>query len=243
MEPIISVSHLTTAYGRAVALDDVSFSVQPGEIFTIIGKSGSGKTTLLKNLLGLLPYAKGSAKVLGAEVSDEDKVVAEKIRRRMGVLFQRGALLNAMSVGENVGLPLEMFTDNTVQEIEEAVRQTLAAVDLEGAYAKFPTELSGGMVKRAALARAIVMRPEVLFCDEPSAGLDPVTTRGIDELLLDLRQQYRMTIVVVTHDLLSIERIADHLIMIHEHAVAFDGSAREIKTSDNEALRGFFLME
>lgn len=240
---VIEVSGLTSYYGRARALDDISFSVQRGEILTLIGKSGCGKTTMLKNLLGLMPYSSGSAKVLGVEVSDEETVEKENLRRRLGVLFQRGALLNAMNIGENVGLPLEMFTDKKPAEIEAEVRTALSAVGLSHAYGKLPTELSGGMVKRAALARAMILHPEILFCDEPSAGLDPVTTRGIDELLLKLRDQYDITIVVVTHDLLSIERIADHLIMIHEHRITFDGGASEIKTTDNPALRAFFLNE
>jgi phospholipid/cholesterol/gamma-HCH transport system ATP-binding protein len=240
-ETVIEVQHLCSSYGRSLALDDISFTVNRGEIFTIIGRSGCGKTTLLKNLLGLMHYSQGSARVLGIEVSDEDAVEREKLRRRMGVLFQRGALLNAMNVGENVGLPLEMFTDKTREEIEAEVREALAAVGLAHAFAKFPTELSGGMVKRAALARAMIMRPEILFCDEPSAGLDPVTTKGIDELLLELKSRFQITVVVVTHDLLSIERIADRVIMIQDHKLAFNGAAGEIKTTENGAVREFFL--
>ncbi len=240
-DTVIEVQNLTSAYGHALALKDVSFSVKRGEILTIIGKSGCGKTTLLKNLLGLMTYNSGSAKVLGVEVSDQEMMEKENIPGRRGVLFQRGALLNAMSIGENVGLPLEMFTHKKEDEIAKNVEEALSSVGLSHAKAKFPTELSGGMVKRAALARAIILRPEILFCDEPSAGLDPVTTKGIDELLLDLRKQFGMTIVVVTHDLLSIERIADHLIMIHDHHIVFDGIAGEINTSDNIILREFFL--
>jgi phospholipid/cholesterol/gamma-HCH transport system ATP-binding protein len=241
-ESIIDVQHICSGYGRSLVLTDVSFTVEREEIFTIIGKSGSGKTTLLKNLLGLSPYLAGRVKVLGTEASDADAVEKNGLRQRMGVLFQRGALLNSMTVGENVGLPLEMFTPLSPEEIKSRVQETLSSVGLGLAYNLKPQQLSGGMIKRAALARAIIRRPEVLFCDEPSSGLDPLTAKGIDELLVKLRDEYKITIVAVTHDLLSIERIADKVLLIKNGVAAFYGFAEEMKKRDNEDLREFFLL-
>ena len=240
-DSVIDVAHLVSGYGRAIILQDVSFTVQQGEIFAIIGKSGSGKTTLLKNLLGLSVYNSGSAKVLGTEIADHEAVEKSGLRQRMGVLFQRGALLNSMTVGENVGLPLEMFTRMQPGEIKAQVQETLVSVGLSLAYDLKPQQLSGGMIKRAALARAIVRKPELLFCDEPSSGLDPLTAKGIDELLLQLRRDNKMTMVVVTHDLLSIARIADRLLLLKSGAAAFNGPAEEIKRMENADLREFFL--
>jgi phospholipid/cholesterol/gamma-HCH transport system ATP-binding protein len=239
----VEVSDLTSAYGRTVALKDISFTLEKGKIHAIIGKSGCGKTTLLKNLLGLMPYRTGSARVLGVEMNDGDAIVRERVRERTGVLFQRGALLNSMNVGENVALPLEMHTSQTARDIETEVRRKLGLVGLSHAYAKRPTELSGGMVKRAALARAMALNPEILFCDEPSAGLDPVTTKGIDELLLSLKNTFGMTVVIITHDLLSIKRIADRLILIREQTIAFDGPAQEAASGMHPVLKEFFLKE
>jgi len=237
----VEVTHLTAAYDRAVALNDISFSLKTGKIHAIIGKSGCGKTTLLKNLLGLLPAREGTIRLLDVDMSDRDAVEKATIRQRTGVLFQRGALLNSLTVAENVALPLEMHTQKSGAEIEQEVRQKLGWVGLSHAYSKFPTELSGGMVKRAALARAIILHPEILFCDEPSAGLDPVTSKGIDELLLVLKRELGMTVVIVTHELLSIERIADELMMIEDHAIAFHGPTSEGLKSRIPALEKFFL--
>ncbi|MFH0919799.1 MAG: ATP-binding cassette domain-containing protein [Fibrobacterota bacterium] len=242
-EYAVEVSGLTSAYGRAVALKDISFTLEKGKIHALIGKSGCGKTTLLKNLLGLMHYRSGSVKVLGVDMDDRDAIVKERIRERTGVLFQRGALLNSMSVGENVALPLEMHTAQPARDIEAEVRSKLGLVGLSYAYSKRPTELSGGMVKRAALARAMALNPEILFCDEPSAGLDPVTTKGIDELLLSLKDTFGMTVVLITHDLLSIQRIADRLLLIREQVIAFDGPATEAASNDHPVLREFFLKE
>jgi|SRR3989339_205001 len=242
-ESAVEVSGLTSAYGRAVALKDISFSLEKGKIHAIIGKSGCGKTTLLKNLLGLMPYRSGSVKVLGVEMSDGDAIVRQRVRERTGVLFQRGALLNSMNVGENVALPLEMHTQQKPRDIEAEVRRKLSLVGLSHAISKRPTELSGGMVKRAALARAMALNPEILFCDEPSAGLDPVTTKGIDELLLSLKSTFGMTVVIITHDLLSIKRIADRLLLIREQVIAFDGSAAEAASGRHPVLQEFFLKE
>jgi phospholipid/cholesterol/gamma-HCH transport system ATP-binding protein len=241
-EKIITVENLYAGYGKAIILQDINFQVVKGEILAIIGRSGCGKTTLLKNMLGLVPYNKGSIKIFDTEVSDRELVDKRQIQQRMGVLFQRGALLNSMTVGENVGLPMEMYTKKKQREIETIAREKLKLVGLTYAYHKFPTELSGGMVKRAALARAMALTPEILFCDEPSAGLDPVTTKNLDRLLLDLKTQFNMTILIVTHDILSIERIADRIIMLDHQGIVYNDARSNIKISHVESLRDFFLM-
>ncbi|MFH1759547.1 MAG: ATP-binding cassette domain-containing protein [bacterium] len=239
---ILKVERLYAGYGKSIILNDINFSICKGEILAIIGKSGCGKTTLLKNILGLVPYQKGSIKIFDTEVSDRDLVNKRKIQKRMGVLFQRGALLNSLSVGENVGLPLEMYTNKNPDEIRKIVKEKLGMVGLAFSYKKYPRHLSGGMIKRAALARAIAMEPEILLCDEPSAGLDPVTTKNLDKLLLDLKTKFNITVVIVTHDILSIERIADRIIMLDHQKIVYDGSAKDAKVSHVEPLRNFFLL-
>jgi phospholipid/cholesterol/gamma-HCH transport system ATP-binding protein len=239
-QPLIQVAEMTCGYGRLRILDKVSLTVGKGEILALIGKSGCGKTTLLKTLIGLLPYSAGSVKVMDTEMGDRGAVEKGGIMKRMGVLFQRGALINSMTVAENAALPIEMHTKTPAREIDRIVLDKLKAVRMEHAYYKFPTELSGGMIKRAALARALALDPELLFCDEPSAGLDPVTTRGLDELLLEVRRRFGMTMVVVTHDVASIRRIADRVIMLDKGAIVFDGPKAEAEASEIPALRDFF---
>ena len=239
-ELIVRVEELTCGYGRARVLDQVSLEIHKGEILAIIGKSGCGKTTLMKTMIGLLPYRKGSVKLMDVEIRDRAQVEKRKILRRIGVLFQRGALLNSMTVAENVMLPLEMHTAMKIGEMKALAAQRLADVGLLHALDKFPTELSGGMVKRAALARALSLEPEILFCDEPSAGLDPVTARGLDELLLEEKQRLSMTMVVVTHDVASIRRIADRVVMLDQGRLVFDGTQEQAAAADLPALRDFF---
>src|SRR3989339_212274 len=239
-EPVIHISDLTCTYGRAVILSGVSLTIGKGEICAIIGKSGCGKTTLLKNMLGLVDYQIGSVKLLGCEVCDREAVEKEGIFKRMGVLFQRGALLNSLPVVENAALPLEMHTKKKRSEIYAIAREKLEQVGMAHASHKLPSELSGGMLKRAALARAMALDPELLFCDEPSAGLDPVTTRSLDLLLLKIRKETGVSIVVVTHDIASIERIADRVVMLDKGTVAFNGSTAEARSAALPALKDFF---
>ena len=241
-ETIITVQDLTSGYDKASILQEISFEVRRGEILAIIGKSGCGKTTLLKNMLGLIPYRSGSIRIFDTEVADRENMEKREIQKRMGVLFQRGALLNSMTVGENVGLPLEMHTRKSRKEIGKIVLEKLDLVGLYYADQKFPTQLSGGMVKRAALARAMALDPEILLCDEPSAGLDPVTTKHLDKLLLDLKTRFSMTIIIVTHDILSIERTADRIIMLDQHRIVYNDTAGSVRISHVQALRDFFLM-
>ncbi len=202
--PHIAVRDLTLAYGPNVVLRDVSFDVQHSDVFVVIGGSGSGKSTLLRSLVGLLEPVSGDVSYQGQSLIQADAAERDRLLRRFGVLFQSGALWSGMSLAENVALPLEELTDLPRAEIDELVQLKLSLVGLRGFGDYLPNELSGGMRKRAGLARAMALDPEILFFDEPSSGLDPITARRLDELMLELRASLDTTLVVVTHDLASI---------------------------------------
>jgi phospholipid/cholesterol/gamma-HCH transport system ATP-binding protein len=240
MEPVISIRNLIAKYGDLTVLDDISVDIFPGEITVILGSSGCGKTTLLKNILRLVEPVSGSVKFCGEEILDLDDVQMEKILRKLGVLFQSGALLNSISVYENISIPLELHTKLPRPLIDRIIQVKLNLVNLSEALYKFPSELSGGMKKRAALARAIALDPQILFCDEPSAGLDPLTAASLDELILSLKKQLKMTIVVVTHELASIHRIADKIIFLEEGKMLFNGTLEEAKKAGIPQIDTFF---
>ncbi|HPC50955.1 MAG TPA: ATP-binding cassette domain-containing protein [Candidatus Cloacimonas acidaminovorans] len=240
MEPVISIRNLIAKYGDLTVLDDISVDIFPGEITVILGSSGCGKTTLLKNILRLVEPVSGSVKFWGEEILDLDDVQMEKILRKLGVLFQSGALLNSISVYENISIPLELHTKLPRSLIDRIIQVKLNLVNLSEALYKFPSELSGGMKKRAALARAIALDPQILFCDEPSAGLDPLTAASLDELILSLKKQLKMTIVVVTHELASIHRIADKIIFLEEGKMLFNGTLEEAKKAGIPQIDTFF---
>jgi phospholipid/cholesterol/gamma-HCH transport system ATP-binding protein len=240
MEPVISIRNLIAKYGDLTVLDDISVDIFPGEITVILGSSGCGKTTLLKNILRLVEPVSGSVKFCGEEILDLDDVQMEKILRKLGVLFQSGALLNSISVYENISIPLELHTKLPRSLIDRIIQVKLNLVNLSEALYKFPSELSGGMKKRAALARAIALDPQILFCDEPSAGLDPLTAASLDELILSLKKQLKMTIVVVTHELASIHRIADKIIFLEEGKMLFNGTLEEAKKAGIPQIDTFF---
>ncbi len=237
VEPVIEVHDLVTYYGKRRILDQVDFSVQPGEIRVIMGGSGSGKSTLLRHLLGLITPAEGSIRILGRDITKLTALERLAFKRKMGVSFQSGALFTSMSVGENVALPLRehfKLDENTIRIMS---RLKLEVVNLGGFQDLMPSQLSGGMVKRAALARAIVMDPQLLFFDEPSAGLDPVVSAELDELIIKLRDAMRMTIVVVTHELDSAFKIADKITVLDKGKVLLTGTVPEVKASDNERIQ------
>lgn len=240
MEPVISIRNLIAKYGDLTVLDDISVDIFPGEITVILGSSGCGKTTLLKNILRLVEPVSGSVKFWGEEILDLDDVQMEKILRKLGVLFQSGALLNSISVYENISIPLELHTKLPRPLIDRIIQVKLNLVNLSEVLYKFPSELSGGMKKRAALARAIALDPQILFCDEPSAGLDPLTAASLDELILSLKKQLKMTIVVVTHELASIHRIADKIIFLEEGKMLFNGTLEEAKKAGIPQIDTFF---
>jgi len=237
---VIDVRNLDTHYGARKILDDVSFEVEKGEIFVILGGSGSGKSTLLRHLIGLHIPSSGSIRIFGKETAGIDEEEWQPLRRRMGVLFQGGALFNSLTVGGNVALPLREYTDLPESTIGIQVRLKLGQVGLAGFENLMPDQLSGGMKKRAGLARAIAMDPEVLFFDEPSAGLDPIAGAGLDELILQLRDTFGMTIVVVTHEMESVKRIADRVIMLFQGEAEAVGTLDEVKKVDHPKVQQFF---
>ena len=240
-EHTLEVENLHAWYGIQHVLDGVNFSVRAGEIMVILGTSGCGKSTLLKNVIRLYTPGKGSIRLLGNEMTELEEEEIEPVLRNVGVMYQYGALLNSLSVGENVALPLEMHTSMTPELRREIAELKLRQVELVNVYEKYPRELSGGMQKRAAVARAIVLDPVILFCDEPSAGLDPVTAKGLDNMLKTLNETLGMTIVVVTHELESIKRIAHRITYLHNGKVLFTGALEEALESDIPQIQEFFL--
>ncbi len=212
--PHIEIRDLTMAYGDFVVMRDLNASVQPGEVFVIMGGSGCGKSTLLRHLIGLKEPAHGDILYHGKSFSGCGKEDRESMMHRFGVLFQGGALWSSLTLAENVALPLEEYTRLSPREVRDIVRLKLALVGLTGFERYYPAEISGGMRKRAGLARAMALDPEILFFDEPSAGLDPVSARRLDQLILRLRDSLGTTIVVVTHELQSIFAIADNAIFL-----------------------------
>jgi phospholipid/cholesterol/gamma-HCH transport system ATP-binding protein len=239
-EPIIRVKNLTAKYGENTILEDISVDIFPREVTVILGGSGCGKTTLLKNILRLKQPAEGSVEIFGENITGMNEDDYETILKRVGVLFQTGALLNSIDIYENISIPLEQHTSLPKEIADKIIRVKLALVHLGHAVNLKPSELSGGMRKRAALARAIALDPEILFCDEPSAGLDPLTSASLDELILDLKNQLKMTVVIVTHELASIHRIADKIVFLDDGKMLFNGTVTEAKSSGIEAVTEFF---
>ena len=239
----IEVRELTMMYGSLVVMQQLSFSVGRGEIFVIMGGSGSGKSTLLKHLIGLKRPARGTILFDGEDFGGADAAAKKRVLRRMGVLYQNGALWSGLTLAENVALPLEEFTALDAGAIGEVVALKLALVGLRGFESFYPAAISGGMRKRAALARAIALDPEVLFFDEPSSGLDPISASRLDELILELRASFGTTIVVVSHDLASIFRIADRALFldIEQRTMTALGSPAELRDDPPSAEVHRFL--
>ena len=212
--PRIHVDRLTMAYGSFVIQKDLDFTIQKGEVFVIMGGSGCGKSTLLNHMVGLKEPAQGDIAYDGQSFWDATPETQEGLRRRFGVSFQGGALWSSMTLAENVGLPLQTFTDLRPRQIREIVSLKLALVGLAGFEDFYPAEVSGGMLKRAGVARAMALDPDILFFDEPSAGLDPISSRRLDDLILELRDRLGATTVAVTHELASIFTIADNAVFL-----------------------------
>jgi len=210
----IEVKDLTMAYGDFVLQRDLSFTVKRGEVFVIMGGSGCGKSTLLKHLIGLKRPSRGEMYFSGINYWQADETQRERITRTFGVLYQGGALWSSLTLAENIALPLEEYTELSTREIREIAALKLALVGLKGFEDYYPAQISGGMMKRAGLARAMALDPEILFCDEPSAGLDPISSRLLDDLILQLRDSLGTTIVVVSHELASIFAIADNSVFL-----------------------------
>ena len=237
---MIQLIDVHKSLGNKKILNGLTLSVEKGETFVIIGGSGEGKSVTLKHIIGLLQPDSGKVIVTGMDISTGNLRVLAEVRKRFGVLLQSGALLQSLTAGENVALPLREHTDLSEPKIQKIVREKLSLVNLTGAENVMPSNLSGGMKKRVALARAMALDPEVLFCDEPSAGLDPVTAASLDELILNLRDRFGMAIVVVTHELASIETIADQVTMLGAGRVLAQGPYSEVQGLNHPEVRAFF---
>lgn len=243
MDAVIAVKGLTASYGERTILENVTFEVRRGERFVIVGGSGCGKTTLLRHLIGLQRPAAGQVWIDGEDVASADEEQLRRIQRKFGVLFQSGALFGSLTLGENISLPLEEFTRLPPDLVRLIVRVKLSMVRLDGFEDFRIAELSGGMKKRAGLARAMALDPAILFFDEPSAGLDPVTSAELDELILQINRSLGTTLVVVSHELSSIFTIAERCIMLDRSArgIIAEGHPRELRDrSPDPRVRAFF---
>ncbi len=242
-EQAICAENVSLGYGDRTILKDVSFCVEQGQIVTVLGGSGSGKSTLMKGLIGLLKPTKGRVRLYGKDIFESGaEAWLEWARRRIGVLFQSGALIGSLTLGENIALPIREFSNVPKEILPDIVRLKLEMVRLGGYESYYPAELSGGMKKRAGLARAIALDPKTLFCDEPTEGLDPVISAEMDNLLMELNRVLGITMVVVTHDLPSIKAISDWSIMVDGEArgIIATGPPNELENSSDSRVYDFF---
>lgn len=236
---MIKADHLIKSFEGRTVLKDVSVEFETGKTNLIIGKSGSGKTVLLKSLVGLHEVDSGSVWYDDVEFSSLDFVARKRIRKDIGMIFQGGALLDSSTVEENVKLPLDLFTDRSEAEKMERVNFCLQRVNLQGANHLYPSELSGGMIKRTAIARAIVLNPRYLFCDEPNSGLDPQTSIVIDNLIQEITHEFNITTIINTHDMNSVMEIGEKVVFIHEGHKWWEGDREQILHADNKELNDF----
>jgi len=239
----VEFSHVTKAFGARRVLDDVSFRIPAGRSVCILGRSGTGKSVTLKHVVGLMAPDSGTVLVEGRQVSRLSARDLSQARQRIGFLFQNAALFDSIRVGENVEFPMRRHTDLPNDEIRSRARRLLAQVGLEHDYDKMPADLSGGMRKRAGLARALALEPAILLADEPSAGLDPITAGEIDALLVELRDRVRTTLLVVTHNIPSARTIGESLIFLHEGRVIAQGTPEELADSDIPIVCRFMASE
>jgi len=240
--PHIKVEDLTMAYGSFVVQRDLTFTINRGDIFIIMGGSGCGKSTLMRHMVGLKEPAKGRVLYDGVSFWDTDPVDREQFMRKIGISYQSGALWSSMTLAENIGLPLQEFTDLSPSQIREIVELKLALVGLAGFDAYYPSEISGGMQKRVGLARAIALDPDIVFFDEPSAGLDPISARLLDDLILELSESLGSTVVIVTHELASIFAIGNNSVFLDPDAktmIAVGDPKKLRDESDNPTVRKF----
>jgi len=239
-KPIIDIQDLETYYGSRKVLDGINLRVNAGETMTILGRSGCGKSTLLRHIIGLSKPSSGRIVINGEDVTNFSEEDMLPIRRKTGMLFQGSALFNSMTVGDNVALPLREHTKLEEPTIKIMTRMKLDQVGLAGFEDFMPAQLSGGMKKRAALARSIAMDPDILFCDEPSAGLDPIVAVGIDHLIMKLKKAFQMTIVIVTHEMESVNLISDRVALLDSGKIIALGTVDELRENDNPKIQQFF---
>ena len=242
-EAVIRFEGVSKSFGSKRILQDVSFDIERGSAFCILGRSGTGKSVTLKLMIGLLKPEQGKIFVEGQEITALHARELPPIRKTMGFLFQNAALFDSLSVGENVAFPLRRHTNKPEADIRDRAREKLAQVGMEQEYDMMPADLSGGMRKRAGLARALALNPSILLVDEPSAGLDPLTSAEIDSLLLNLKSERDTTLVVVTHNIPSARRIGDELVVMHEGHFIAHGTAKELDQSDHPVVREFMKSE
>ena len=237
---MIKLSHVSKIYDGQYALQDINLEIKDGETLAVIGGSGSGKSTLLQLLVGLIRPDEGEIYIGGQEITHLSEKEMDRVRLNMGMVFQYSALFDSMTVGENVAFGLREHRKLPETEIQSIVKQKLMLVGLPGVEAKMPGELSGGMKKRVSLARAIAIEPEIIFYDEPSSGLDPLTTAKIDELIVDMQQKLGVTSVVVTHDMASACRIADRIAMVYEGRLIAVDTVKNFQQIEDERVQAFF---
>jgi phospholipid/cholesterol/gamma-HCH transport system ATP-binding protein len=236
-DSVIQLDHVSKSFGRRVVLEDLSFEVSTGEAFCILGKSGGGKSVTLKLMIGLLASDRGSIVIDGQEIQTLDRADLLEVRKKVGFMFQDGALFDSISLSENLAFPLRRHTSRSEKEIREVVREKLSEVGLEKELNKMPADLSGGMRKRAGLARALVLDPPILLADEPGSGLDPLTAAEINGLLRELKEKQRTTLVVVTHDASRVHGFADRLGVLDDGRMIASGSPEELADSRDELVR------
>jgi phospholipid/cholesterol/gamma-HCH transport system ATP-binding protein len=236
---MIRTENINKSFGEQMVLKDINITFEAGMTNLIIGRSGAGKTVLLKILVGLIPPTTGTIWYDTVNFTALDKKKIRDIRMQVGMLFQGTALFDSMTLEENVRFPMDMFTHKTAKEKNDRVNYCLERVNLGGSNKKYPSELSGGMQKRAGVARAIVLEPKYLFCDEPNSGLDPKTSIVIDELIHDITIENKITTIINTHDMNTVMTIGDNIALLHEGQLAWEGNKDEVLTSKNETLQGF----
>jgi len=236
---MIRVEHVNKTFGNLEVLKDISVEFHEGKTNLIIGRSGSGKTVLLKSIVGLFSIDSGNIWYGDSDITQLNFRQVKELRKEVGMVFQGGALFDSYSVEDNVMFPLNMFSDMSIKEKKERVRFCLERVDLENVEMLYPPEISGGMKKRVAIARAIALNPKYLFCDEPNSGLDPVTAIKIDNLIMQLTKEFNMTTIINTHDMNSVIEIGEKILFINEGENCWEGTKKTVFDSDNEILNNF----